>query len=76
MRPMRLKDLVRRKLIDYDINVYELSVQMAGYTDFLNRITSGRITNPSLNARKELCARLDIAPEVLDAAIRESLKEV
>lgn len=71
---MTLKALLLRKFIDYEYATFTEFAESIGLTCAeVTRYISGEYVCPRQKNRRKICEALDIAPEVLDAAIRESM---
>lgn len=72
---MTLANLLRRKMVDYDFTSIASFAKFIGLTEkHLCDLMLGRQINPGQEVRRRICRALDIAPKVLDMAVRYSLR--
>lgn len=70
---MTFKYLIRRRLKDYGMTIKQLGAEMDVGPDIIGYMLNHDV-KPLLEYRRKLCRILDLSPDVLDAAIRETLK--
>lgn len=74
MENMTLSELLRRKMRDYGFEtVREFAAFVGIDSERLHYHITGKTAYPRREVRVKLCRSLDIAPEVLDRAIRNSI---
>lgn len=74
MENMTLSELLRRKMHDYGYTtMQELEDDLGIKWCQVHMLLNGKTTCPRAETRRALCRVLDIAPDVLDEAIRNSM---
>lgn len=74
MENITLSELLRRKMIDYGFATVREFGEFVGIdSERLHYHMAGKTVYPRREVRVKLCRALDIAPEVLDRAIRNSI---
>lgn len=71
---MRIGQLLWYKLIDYEMSISDLAREVGCSRPSMSRILCEDAPYIGIDIRRGLCRVLDIAPEVLDAAIYEAMK--
>lgn len=71
---MRIGQLLWYKLIDYEMSISDLAREVGCSQPSMRRILHEDAPYIGIDIRRGLCRALDIAPEVLDAAIYETMK--
>ena len=71
---MTLANLLRRKMLDYEFDTLQGYAQFIGVSEqCLYDLMMGKHLSPQREVRKRICKALDIAPKVLEMAIRYSI---
>ena len=71
---MTLANLLRRKMLDYEFDTIAGFARFIGLTEkHLGDLLTGKQLNPGTQIRRRICKALDIAPKVLDMAVRYSI---
>ena len=74
MENIKLSELLSRKIHDYGYDTLTaLSNDIGMPVSEIHALLNGRVIYPRRETRIALCRGLDIAPEVLDMAIRNSM---
>lgn len=74
LEKITLGELLTRKMQDYGYKTLTALGNDIGLDSWNVRpLLTGEVVNPSINTRRNLCRVLDIAPEVLERAIRNSM---
>lgn len=71
---MTLRALIRRRVWDYGTTPNQVALAVGFDKNSMYRIVNGKHVNLPRRTRAALCRALDIAPEVLDEAIRQDQK--
>ena len=73
-RASPLSRLLERRIRDYETTPSEASRAAGLHDDEINKIIKGRRTDISGRTRAGICRALEIDPERLDEAIRETIR--
>jgi len=71
--PLTLSALIRRKMLDYKMTPEQVALEVGFDKNSMYRIVNGKHVNLPTRTRVGLCRVLDIAPDVLNEAIRITL---
>lgn len=72
---MQLRELLLRKIRDYELTYTQLSIEIGCREGYISALLSDAgALSIDTRIRARLCRALDIAPDVLDASIAESLR--